>query len=144
MFPAQVIAGVAEGVAGQRKRRAQGEHHGHGSDGTGRPDEPAPPGSPAQAELLPAEPGPPSDRQEPRRADRPEDQRGMHHADIDHVDSREDDDDDRDRPAEAPRRRPGFLRHVSPLPAAREGADGSRAHSVYALATLTKARGDTA
>src|SRR5437763_9983772 len=66
----------------------------------------------------------------------------MRHAGIDHVDSREDDDDDRDCPAEAPRGLPRFLRHVSPLPVAREGADGSRAHSVYALAEpLTKARG---
>jgi hypothetical protein len=54
----------------------------------------------------------------------------MHHVGIDDVDDHENGDDNRDRPAKALRRLAGYLRHVSPLPAARESADGSRAHSV--------------
>ena len=68
MLQVQVVAGVAEGVPCQRQRRAHREHHGHGSDRTGRPDQPAPPRSAAQAEFLPAEPSPTGDGQEPRGA----------------------------------------------------------------------------
>ena len=55
----------------------------------------------------PQVPESPSDRQEPRSASRPDHQRGMRHAGIDHVDSHQNDDDNRDRPAKAPRRPPG-------------------------------------
>ena len=96
--PAQVVAAVAERVAGQRKRRARREHHGHGGDRpTPRPARAAT--FPAQAELLPAEPGPPGERQEPRGARRPEHQRRMRYADIDHVDGHENGDDDRQPPS---------------------------------------------
>ena len=130
MLPAQVVAGVAEGVAGRRKRCADRKHHCHGSDRAGRPDQSAPPRSAAQANLLPAEPGPPGDRQEHGGTGRPEHQRRMRHPDIDHVDDREKGDYDGNCPAKAPRRLAGCFRHASPLPAARENADESRAHSV--------------
>ena len=120
----------AEGVAGRRKRCADRKHHCHGSDRAGRPDQSAPPRSAAQANLLPAEPGPPGDRQEHGGTGRPEHQRRMRHPDIDHVDDREKGDYDGNCPAKAPRRLAGCFRHASPLPAARENADESRAHSV--------------
>src|ERR1700760_3167482 len=59
MSPAQLVTRVAESVAGQRQRRPYGEHHGHGADSTTRPDQAAPPRSAPQAELRPAQPGPP-------------------------------------------------------------------------------------
>jgi hypothetical protein len=114
--PAEVVAGIPEGAPGQRQRRACREHRRDGADRGECQQQSTPPRSPAQAELGPAQPGPPGHGQQSRGAGRAQHQRRMRDLDVDHVDKHEEGDDEDDRPVGTRPGKPRQSRHVGLLP----------------------------